>query len=257
MGLVAEGSPELMPADRPHERLQDPDESMITLKNEERVLTPISNYDSSGANGFITRNRLSGEHPADSKSTSLHNRLDVSGGCCFTVVGMASPEPCTPGFWRRQHRRTRLGWGCALEISHYCRTRACRETGGANHRFFAVCAGCLCDGRFSLEFAGLHEPEPTVMGVVVLFLAATVMPWLAREKRRLSTATGSAALRADAAESATCAYLAVIALAGVVINAVWHFRWADPIAALSYPAAHHLGGSRSHSRQGLRGLLIF
>lgn len=157
MGLVAEGSPELMPGDRPQERLQDPDESMITLKNEERVFTPISNYDSSGANGFITRNRLSGQHPADSKSASLHNRLDVSGGCCFTLVGMASPEPCTPGFWRRQHRRTRVGWGCALGISHHCRTRICRETSGANHRFFTVCAGCLCDGRFSLEFAGLQR----------------------------------------------------------------------------------------------------
>ena len=58
------------------------------------------------------------------------------------------------------------------------------------------------------------------------------MPWLAKEKRRLSGATGSAALSADAAQSALCAYLSLIALAGLAINAIWHVKWADPIAAL-------------------------
>jgi divalent metal cation (Fe/Co/Zn/Cd) transporter len=58
------------------------------------------------------------------------------------------------------------------------------------------------------------------------------MPWLAKEKRRLSGATGSAALRADAAQSAVCAYLSLIALAGLATNTLWHLKWADPIAAL-------------------------
>jgi len=58
------------------------------------------------------------------------------------------------------------------------------------------------------------------------------MPLLAREKRRLSAQTGSAALRADAAESAPCGYLSVIALLGLITNAVWHIRWADPAAAV-------------------------
>jgi divalent metal cation (Fe/Co/Zn/Cd) transporter len=58
------------------------------------------------------------------------------------------------------------------------------------------------------------------------------MPWLTKQKRRLSAATGSAALRADAAESAVCGYLALIALAGLVANAIWGVSWPDPIAAL-------------------------
>jgi divalent metal cation (Fe/Co/Zn/Cd) transporter len=65
-----------------------------------------------------------------------------------------------------------------------------------------------------------------------LIAAAAIMPWLAKEKRRLSAITGSAALRADATESALCAYLSLIALVGLGINAIWHLRWADPIAAL-------------------------
>jgi divalent metal cation (Fe/Co/Zn/Cd) transporter len=80
---------------------------------------------------------------------------------------------------------------------------------------------------------GYGEPKPTLLGVAILVAAAAVMPWLAREKRRLSGATGSAALRADAAQSALCAYLSLIALAGVAINAIWHVKWADPIAALA------------------------
>jgi divalent metal cation (Fe/Co/Zn/Cd) transporter len=57
------------------------------------------------------------------------------------------------------------------------------------------------------------------------------MPWLAKEKQRLSAASGSAAVRADAAQSALCAYLSLIALAGLAINDIWRVKWADPIAA--------------------------
>jgi divalent metal cation (Fe/Co/Zn/Cd) transporter len=79
---------------------------------------------------------------------------------------------------------------------------------------------------------GYSEPKPTFLGLAILVAAGFVMPWLAREKRRLSGATCSAALRADAAQSALCAYLSLIALAGLAINAIWHIKWADPIAAL-------------------------
>jgi len=79
---------------------------------------------------------------------------------------------------------------------------------------------------------GYSEPKPTFLGIAVLVAAATIMPWLAKEKRRLSGVTGSAALRADAAQSVLCAYLSLIALAGLTINAIWHVKWADPMAAL-------------------------
>ena len=80
---------------------------------------------------------------------------------------------------------------------------------------------------------GYSEPKPTLLGIAILVAAAVVMPWLAREKRRLSGAIGSATLRADAAQSALCAYLSLIALAGLATNAIWRVKWADPIAALA------------------------
>jgi divalent metal cation (Fe/Co/Zn/Cd) transporter len=84
----------------------------------------------------------------------------------------------------------------------------------------------------AMALLGHREAKTTYWGIAILIGAAVIMPWLAKEKRRLSAITGSAALRADAAESALCAYLSVIALIGLGINAIWHIRWADPIAAL-------------------------
>jgi len=96
---------------------------------------------------------------------------------------------------------------------------------------FALAAFIAASSVASL--LGYSEPKPTFLGIAILVAAAVVMPWLAKEKRRLSGATGSAALRADAAQSALCAYLSLIALAGLAINAIWHVNWADPIAALA------------------------
>jgi divalent metal cation (Fe/Co/Zn/Cd) transporter len=84
----------------------------------------------------------------------------------------------------------------------------------------------------ALTLLGHHETKTSYWGTAILIGAAVIMPWLAKEKRRLSAITDSAALRADAAESALCAYLSVIALIGLGINAIWHLTWADPIAAL-------------------------
>jgi divalent metal cation (Fe/Co/Zn/Cd) transporter len=84
----------------------------------------------------------------------------------------------------------------------------------------------------AVTLRGYSEPKPTYLGIAILIAAAAIMPLLAKEKRRLSVATGSAALRADAAESALCAYLSLIALVGLGINAVWRVAWADPVAAL-------------------------
>jgi divalent metal cation (Fe/Co/Zn/Cd) transporter len=80
---------------------------------------------------------------------------------------------------------------------------------------------------------GYSEAKPTLLGIAILVAAAVAMPWLAKEKRLLSATTGSAALRADAAQSALCAYLSLIALAGLAINAIWRVKWSDPIAALA------------------------
>jgi divalent metal cation (Fe/Co/Zn/Cd) transporter len=76
------------------------------------------------------------------------------------------------------------------------------------------------------------RPETSVSGIAITIAALIVMPILATLKRREARRTGNAALAADAVQSATCAYLALTALAGVSINALWHVPWIDPAAAL-------------------------
>lgn len=77
-----------------------------------------------------------------------------------------------------------------------------------------------------------EEPDGSVVGVVLLAMSIIVMPILARAKRRVAGALGSSALTADARQTSLCAYLSVIALAGVALNTVLGWWWADPVAAL-------------------------
>jgi divalent metal cation (Fe/Co/Zn/Cd) transporter len=80
---------------------------------------------------------------------------------------------------------------------------------------------------------GYAEPAHSNIGIAILIAATLVMPWLARQKRQLSAASGSAALRADAAESMLCACLSFIALIGLSAGAFLHASWPDPMAALA------------------------
>jgi divalent metal cation (Fe/Co/Zn/Cd) transporter len=84
-----------------------------------------------------------------------------------------------------------------------------------------------------LNFFGSREAQRSLVGIGILLAAAVMMPWLASRKRKLAIVTSSAALKADAAESALCGYMAWIALAGLVVNAIWNKPWADPLAALA------------------------
>jgi len=97
--------------------------------------------------------------------------------------------------------------------------------------------------------AAESKPEPSYLGIGLLLVAALVMPWLARRKRQLGIATNSAALRADAAQSSICGYLSRIALAGLLLNALAHASWADPVAALGrLPIVIKEGNESFHGR---------
>jgi hypothetical protein len=83
-----------------------------------------------------------------------------------------------------------------------------------------------------LSLLGDREAQPSIIGIIVLIVAAIAMPWLASQKRKVAIQVASAALRADATESAVRGYLSLIALAGLLANAIFHVPWADPLAAL-------------------------
>jgi divalent metal cation (Fe/Co/Zn/Cd) transporter len=84
-----------------------------------------------------------------------------------------------------------------------------------------------------LNFLGYREAQRSLLGIGIMLAAAVVMPWLASRKLQLAGITSSAALKADAVQSGLCAYMAWIALAGLLVNAIWRISWADPLAALA------------------------
>ncbi len=84
-----------------------------------------------------------------------------------------------------------------------------------------------------LNFFGYREARRSLVGIGILLAAAVMMPWLANRKQKLAVVTSSAALKADVAESALCGYMAWIALAGLLVNAIWNKPLADPVAALA------------------------
>jgi divalent metal cation (Fe/Co/Zn/Cd) transporter len=118
-------------------------------------------------------------------------------------------------------------WRFRAAASEHAELLAARIAGGL---LFTLAAFVILASVMSL--LGLNETKPSYLGMTVLACSALIMPVLAREKRRLSALTGSAALRADAAESVLCAYLSIIALMGLAVHAIWHIAWADPVAAV-------------------------
>jgi len=71
-----------------------------------------------------------------------------------------------------------------------------------------------------------------IAGILIAIAAVIVMPLLARAKRRVAVELGSRALHSDSRQADFCAYLSAILLAGLLLNAIFGWWWADPAAAL-------------------------
>jgi divalent metal cation (Fe/Co/Zn/Cd) transporter len=78
-----------------------------------------------------------------------------------------------------------------------------------------------------------EPPEASYLGIGIAALSLVVMPLLAMAKRRIGKAMHSHAMEADARQTDICTYLSAILLAGLVLNALFGWWWADPVAALA------------------------
>jgi divalent metal cation (Fe/Co/Zn/Cd) transporter len=100
-----------------------------------------------------------------------------------------------------------------------------------------------------LSLALRLRPETSRLGMVITIAALVAMPILATLKRREARRTNNVALAADAVQSATCAYLALITLTGLAANAAFHIPWVDSLAALiAVPILLHEGRSAWQGR---------
>jgi divalent metal cation (Fe/Co/Zn/Cd) transporter len=98
---------------------------------------------------------------------------------------------------------------------------------------------------------GYRNPVRTSwLGMTVTAVALVVMPVLAWLKRREARRLRSRALAADATQSATCAYLAGVTLAGLAAYAAWGISWVDSAAALAAVPVLIIEGRRTWRGEG-------
>lgn len=77
------------------------------------------------------------------------------------------------------------------------------------------------------------RPEPSPVGIGLTVVSIAIMTALWRWRLNLADRLGSPALRGDAACSVVCLYLGIATLAGLGLNALFGWWWADPIAGLA------------------------
>jgi divalent metal cation (Fe/Co/Zn/Cd) transporter len=77
-----------------------------------------------------------------------------------------------------------------------------------------------------------EPPEASYVGIGVAALSLAVMPLLARAKRKVAARINSRALHADSRQTDLCAYLSAILLGGLLLNAIFGWWWADPVAGM-------------------------
>jgi divalent metal cation (Fe/Co/Zn/Cd) transporter len=100
--------------------------------------------------------------------------------------------------------------------------------------FFALAA--YVGVQAIIDLLRRSEPNSSTVGIGLALASLIVMPLLARVKRRNGDAMRSATVVADSNQTKLCAYLSGILLAGLVLNAMAGWWWADPIAALGIAA---------------------
>ena len=77
-----------------------------------------------------------------------------------------------------------------------------------------------------------EAPQQSLFGIGVAIASLIAMPLLARAKRQVARQLNSGAMHADSRQTDFCAYLSAILLAGLLLNALLGWWWADPVAAL-------------------------
>ncbi|TMR96306.1 cobalt transporter [Nonomuraea basaltis] len=96
--------------------------------------------------------------------------------------------------------------------------------------FFALAAYVTFDAARAL--LGTGEAEHSTPGLILAALSLIIMPFLSYAQRRAGRELGSASAVADSKQTLLCTYLSGVLLAGLALNSLFGWSWADPIAAL-------------------------
>jgi len=101
--------------------------------------------------------------------------------------------------------------------------------------FYALAAYVTVESVRALIVAA--EPEHSPLGLALAAVSLVVMPVLSTVQRRAGRQLGSASAVADSKQTLLCTYLSAVLLAGLGLNSLFGWWWADPLAALVIAAA--------------------
>jgi divalent metal cation (Fe/Co/Zn/Cd) transporter len=79
---------------------------------------------------------------------------------------------------------------------------------------------------------GSGEAEHSTIGIVLASVSLLVMPFLSFAQRKAGRELGSSTAVADSKQTLLCTYLSAVVLVGLVVNSLFGWLWADPIAGL-------------------------
>lgn len=96
--------------------------------------------------------------------------------------------------------------------------------------FFALAAYVTVDAIRAL--LGFGEAQHSTIGIALAAVSLIVMPVLSYAQRRAGRELGSRSAVADSKQTLLCTYLSAVLLVGLVVNSLFGWSWADPIAAL-------------------------
>jgi divalent metal cation (Fe/Co/Zn/Cd) transporter len=96
--------------------------------------------------------------------------------------------------------------------------------------FFALAGYVTVESVRAL--AGATEAAPSPVGIGLAALSLLVMPVLSAAQRRAGRELGSVSAVADSRQTLLCTYLSAVLLVGLLLNALFGWSWADPVAAL-------------------------
>lgn len=109
--------------------------------------------------------------------------------------------------------------------------------------FFILSAYIIYESISKLVFS--EAAEPSLLGLIIIIASIIVMPVLFFLKNRTGKAIGSKSLIADSKETLACLFLSVAVLLGIVLNYLFDFWQADPIAGLLIAAYLIVEGIRT------------
>lgn len=96
--------------------------------------------------------------------------------------------------------------------------------------FFALAAFVGVESVRAL--LGGATADHSTVGIVLAAVSLAVMPGLSYAQRRAGRELGSASAVADSKQTLLCTYLSGVLLAGLLLNSLFGWSWADPVAAL-------------------------